>query len=86
IDQTFVRNIVTSQEDRVLVESTVQMCRRMGLVTVAEGVENQACADMLASMGCDLGQGYLFAPPLPAKDLLAFWRANHSSARQQLKR
>ncbi|MBC7905337.1 MAG: EAL domain-containing protein [Rhodospirillaceae bacterium] len=83
IDQMFVRNLASSREDRVLVESTVQMCRRMGLVTVAEGVEDQVCADILTSIGCDLAQGYLFAPPLPPAELLAFWRANHSAARQQ---
>lgn len=78
IDQMFVRNLASSREDRVLVESTVEMCRRMGLVTVAEGVEDQVCADILASVGCDLGQGYLFAPPLPPNDLLAYWRAHRS--------
>lgn len=83
IDQMFVRNLASSREDRVLVESTVQMCRRMGLVTVAEGVEDQVCADILTAIGCDLAQGYLFAPPLPPDELLAFWRANHSAARQQ---
>lgn len=80
IDQMFVRNLATSREDRVLVESTVQMCRRMGLVTVAEGVEDQVCADILASIGCALGQGYLFAPPLPPDELLAYWRAHRSPA------
>lgn len=80
IDQSFVRNLATNREDRVLVESTVQMCRRMGLVTVAEGIEDQTCADILASIGCDLGQGFLFAPPLPPEELLAFWRAHHQAA------
>lgn len=79
IDQMFVRNLATSHEDRVLVESTIQMCRRMGLVTVAEGVEDQACADILTNIGCDLGQGYLFSPPLAPNELLAFWRANHAA-------
>lgn len=83
IDQMFVRNLASSREDRVLVESTVQMCRRMGLVTVAEGVEDQVCADILTAIGCDLAQGYLFAPPLPPDELLAFWRASHLRARQQ---
>lgn len=80
IDQMFVRNLASSREDRVLVESTVHMCRRMGLVTVAEGVEDQVCADILESIGCDLGQGYLFAPPLPPDELLAYWRAHRSPA------
>ncbi len=79
IDQMFVRNLATSREDRVLVESTVQMCRRMGLVTVAEGVENAACADILAALGCNLGQGYHFAPPLPPEALLAYWRDHRIS-------
>lgn len=80
IDQMFVRNLASSREDRVLVESTVHMCRQMGLVTVAEGIEDQVCADILTAIGCDLGQGYLFSPPLPPTELLAFWRANHLSA------
>lgn len=83
IDQMFVRNLASSREDRVLVESTVQMCRRMGLVTVAEGVEDQVCADILASIGCTLGQGYYFSPPLPPAELLAYWRSHRSKAGEQ---
>jgi len=79
IDQMFVRHLATSREDRVLVESTVQLCHRMGLETVAEGIENAACADILAALGCDLGQGYYFAPPLPPEELLAYWQAHRAS-------
>ena len=46
------------------------VCRRH--YVVAEGVETTECLDVLAAMGCDLVQGYLFSRPVPADDLLAW--------------
>lgn len=39
----------------------------MGLSVIAEGIENRATADLLASMGCEEGQGYFFGRPMPAQ-------------------
>jgi EAL domain-containing protein (putative c-di-GMP-specific phosphodiesterase class I) len=51
------------------VQSTVAMGRNLGLRVVAEGVEDQATADRLAEYGCDMGQGYFWARPLPVQEL-----------------
>jgi EAL domain-containing protein (putative c-di-GMP-specific phosphodiesterase class I) len=42
------------------------MTRRLGMKIVAEGIEKQAQAERLSEMGCGLGQGYLYSPPVPA--------------------
>ncbi len=80
IDQMFIRNVAHDRRDQVLVESTVRMCRKMGLTTIAEGVEDEDCARVLNAMGCDMAQGYYFARPLTAEGLLAFWRENQAAA------
>lgn len=74
IDQMFVRGVANDRADRVMVESTIAMCHRLGLDIVAEGVENAAIARTLRDLGCDMGQGYYFGRPLPPDDLLTYWR------------
>lgn len=66
IDQSFVRDLTTSQSDSVLVRVMVAMAHGLGMCVVAEGVETEAqCATLLPS-GCDEIQGYLFSRPVPA--------------------
>jgi EAL domain-containing protein (putative c-di-GMP-specific phosphodiesterase class I) len=48
----------------------------MGLEVTAEGVETAACSALLESYGCDLVQGYLISPPLPAEELMD-WKRDH---------
>lgn len=64
IDRVFVRDVTTSERARALVRSTFELGHVLGLETVAEGVETVEQAELLCQMGCDLLQGYLFAPPL----------------------
>lgn len=66
IDASFVSRIVESEDDARIVRSIVDLVRSLGLRSVAEGVESDAVAARLAEMGCDLGQGWLFAEPMPA--------------------
>ena len=66
IDQSFIQNIETEQNDIVLSEAIVIMAQKLGLKVIAEGVETQAQRQLLLGMGCDYGQGYLFSRPLPA--------------------
>ena len=47
----------------------IQIARSLKLTTIAEGIEDVALADRLRALGCDQGQGYLYARPLPAADL-----------------
>ena len=53
-----------------LVRSTIQLAHNLGLRAVAEGVETQEVWEQLKLYGCDIGQGYLFSPPLPQENLL----------------
>ena len=65
IDRVFVRDLGTSNRADQLVRSTFELARTLGLTAVAEGVETVAQAHALASMGCELHQGFLFARPMP---------------------
>lgn len=66
IDQSFIQNLETDQDDLVLSEAIVVMAHRLGLSVIAEGVETQAQRQLLLEIGCDHGQGYFFSRPLPA--------------------
>jgi len=66
IDQSFVRDIVTDQDDAAIVRAVIQMARSLGLKVLAEGVESEAVAVELRAMDCDLVQGYHFGRPMPA--------------------
>jgi diguanylate cyclase (GGDEF)-like protein/PAS domain S-box-containing protein len=68
IDQSFVRDIVTDQDDAAIVRAVIQMARSLGLHVLAEGVETEAVAVELRAMNCDLVQGYHFGRPMPAAE------------------
>lgn len=67
IDQSFVRNLSADSSDFALCEAMIVMAHKLGLRVIAEGVETQQQRDLLTSINCDYGQGYLFAKPLPAE-------------------
>ncbi len=66
IDRSFVRGLHTDADNAALVRAKLDLGRALGLTTVAEGVESDAEAEELRLLGCDLGQGFHFARPLPA--------------------
>jgi len=68
VDQSFVRDLEIDPDDRALCEAMIVMAHKLGLKVVAEGIETQGQLDLLVSAGCDFGQGYLFAKPLPARE------------------
>jgi diguanylate cyclase (GGDEF)-like protein/PAS domain S-box-containing protein len=69
IDRTFVRDLLTDSDDAAIVSSTVSLGKQLGISVIAEGIENRATADLLATMGCEEGQGYYFGKPMPVKAL-----------------
>ncbi len=65
IDQSFVRGFESHPEFAAVVHSAIDMGHRLGLKVVAEGIETKTAADRLRSFHCDIGQGYLYAKPMP---------------------
>jgi diguanylate cyclase (GGDEF)-like protein len=80
IDQSFVRKLLTSGADQAIVSSTIALAHNFGLSVVAEGIEDPATASWLQDHGCDLGQGYTYAKPMPPAEFVAFVRSKSAVA------
>jgi diguanylate cyclase (GGDEF)-like protein len=76
IDRSFVMGMTTDPDDAAVVRSIIDLARALGLRVVAEGVEDDQTRRLLTASGCDVGQGWLFARPMPA-DALATWLARY---------
>lgn len=72
IDRSFVRDIDHDEEDAQIVKTILALGQSLKLSVVAEGIETARQAELLQSLGCALGQGYLFARPLPPRDIEAW--------------
>ena len=70
IDQSFVRDLVTDPDDRILAATIVNLGHSLGLKVVAEGVETEEQRCILLEQGCDLAQGYYFGRPVPAEEFV----------------
>jgi diguanylate cyclase (GGDEF)-like protein/PAS domain S-box-containing protein len=81
IDRAFVTAIDHHTDDASLAPAVVSMANTMHLKVVAEGVETRTQADALSSMGCDLGQGFLLARPMPAEAMDDLLEARGAPAR-----
>ncbi|HEX7607009.1 MAG TPA: EAL domain-containing protein, partial [Usitatibacter sp.] len=68
IDVSFVRQMMTSPPDRVIVDSTIALAHKLGLTVTAEGVEDENTLSALHAYGCDEGQGFLIGRPMPATE------------------
>jgi diguanylate cyclase (GGDEF)-like protein len=83
IDKSFVMAMTSQDNDAVIVRSTVDLGRNLGLRVVAEGVETLEMWNELKALGCDIAQGYLLSRPLPADDLSVWakeWQATEANA------
>ncbi|MDR5899403.1 EAL domain-containing protein [Halomonas vilamensis] len=69
IDKSFVRDMLSDQDDMAIVESVIYMANRFKHPMLAEGVETLAHAKALLALGCELAQGYGIAKPMPAEAL-----------------
>jgi diguanylate cyclase (GGDEF)-like protein/PAS domain S-box-containing protein len=68
IDQAFVSGLGRNESDAAIVRLVIALARTLNLETVAEGIETAAHVDELRRMGCFIGQGYFFSPPVTAED------------------
>ncbi len=71
IDQSFVRDLSTDDDDKAIVTAIIQMAHSLGMATIAEGVETEAQADFLRIKGCDAIQGYWYSHPLSTAEFAA---------------
>jgi diguanylate cyclase (GGDEF)-like protein/PAS domain S-box-containing protein len=78
IDKSFVDGIATSQQRLALVEGIIGIAKTLRLDVVAEGIETEVQRDLLVSMGCNFGQGYLLAMPVPAEQAETLVRTGRS--------
>jgi diguanylate cyclase (GGDEF)-like protein len=69
IDQTFIHGIGEDPSDERIVSAVVDLAANLGLRSIAEGIETQGQLERLRELGCDQGQGFLFAKPLPPMDV-----------------
>lgn len=80
IDRSFVRDLTTDPHDAEITSSIIGMAHRLGLTTVAEGVETEEQQRILAEFGCDQIQGHLIHVPMPANEFQD-WTTGRSRAR-----
>ncbi|MDR3493281.1 MAG: EAL domain-containing protein [Ancalomicrobiaceae bacterium] len=84
IDRKLVAPIVDSEQQRRLVASIVDIGRSVGVEIIAEGVETMVHAQVLRDLGCQVLQGYAFAPAMPSKDFQEFLLRRQTEARREV--
>ena len=72
IDRSFITDIGSDRRSEAIVRSTIDLARHLGLSVVAEGIESEADLERLATLNCQMGQGFGIARPLPADELTAW--------------
>jgi predicted signal transduction protein with EAL and GGDEF domain len=82
-NQTFIRKLLDSKSDQAIVTSTIELAHNFGLSVVAEGIEDEDTAAWLKAHECDIGQGYCYARPMPAEELVAFAQARAMRVHEQ---
>jgi EAL domain-containing protein (putative c-di-GMP-specific phosphodiesterase class I) len=71
IDRSFVRDLVTDSSDLAIVSAIIAIARHLQIQVIAEGIEAYQQAEILRKLGCTVGQGFLFARPMPAEQCAA---------------
>lgn len=67
-DKSLVDNVVANQKTQMIIESVVDICHRMDIRVVAEGVETEEQFGILKRNGCEQAQGYLISRPVPIEE------------------
>ncbi|MBD1915522.1 MULTISPECIES: EAL domain-containing protein [Cyanophyceae] len=86
VDQSFIRNMGDSREDHEIVRTIIGLGHTLGMDLIAEGIETQEQGLALRSLGCEFGQGYYWAKPMPATEASAMLRATPLPPKQSLRR
>jgi EAL domain-containing protein (putative c-di-GMP-specific phosphodiesterase class I)/AmiR/NasT family two-component response regulator len=84
IDRSFVRDASRRDNLRVILQSALDLARQLGLVSVAEGIETLEDWRLVQACGCNVGQGFLIARPMPALEFLP-WLKTHQRRLPELR-
>jgi len=84
IPKTFIDQLAGDETDTNVVDAILRLAGSLGLTTIAEGIEQAAQARRVHELGCGLGQGYFFSPPLPATDVFRLLRAQQAARKADL--
>ena len=69
IDISFIKNIEQNKKDLAITDAIINFSKKLGIKTIAEGIETQKQAEILQKLGCDYLQGYYFYKPMPFNEL-----------------
>jgi diguanylate cyclase (GGDEF)-like protein/PAS domain S-box-containing protein len=83
IDRSFVRDLVTDSSDLAIVSAIIAIARHLHIQVIAEGIEAYQQTEILRKLGCSVGQGFLFARPMPADLCLKFLRDNAETPKEE---
>ncbi|PKI16393.1 putative bifunctional diguanylate cyclase/phosphodiesterase [Colwellia sp. 12G3] len=78
LDRSFVMNICQSSNELQIVKAIIEMSKSLNITNVAEGIEDKETANLLAKLGCEIGQGYLWSKPLPQQEFIALLSENNA--------
>jgi diguanylate cyclase (GGDEF)-like protein/PAS domain S-box-containing protein len=83
IDRSFVRDLVTDSSDLAIVSAIIAIARHLHIEVIAEGIEAYQQVEILRRLGCLVGQGFLFARPMPADDILKLLRDEAETPKEE---
>ena len=69
IDRSFIKDLSTTAEAKVIIKSITEIAETLGMTTTAEGVETEAQLAIVRALGCRAAQGFLFSKPVPAEEV-----------------
>jgi len=82
IEAEFIRDLSSEPRSRAAISSVLSLARELNIGVVIEGIETTEQRDILLNLGCETGQGYLLARPMPAHQLLP-WLIDRNVATQR---
>jgi sensor c-di-GMP phosphodiesterase-like protein len=82
IDRSFVRDLVTDSSDLAIVSAIIAIAKHLQIQVIAEGIEGYQQVEILRRLGCNIGQGFLFAQPMDASQTLQVLRAKPATAKR----
>lgn len=80
LDRKLVVNALRSRTDRIVIQSIVELCARLGLVAIAEGIENEEHMEIIHGAGCNMAQGFHLGMPQPADAVFDVLHQNMTSS------